>query len=168
MATFTSDQILAYRDRNPLNPSFASAAQLATFQANVQYGKMRALRFDWTAPGGTAAADIIELVRLPNGKITIYPALSLFRNGAHTGASLSIGNALYRDQFGNSVAASATSILAATSIAAAGTLSLLQAAPSVGLFSFESQGGVIIQGTLSAAGATAGQVLNGYLIIGVE
>jgi hypothetical protein len=168
MATFFSDQVTAYNSTNPLFPSGFSAAQLATFQANVQYGKLRVLRFDWTAPGGTAAADIIQLARIPNGKVTLYPALSLFRNGAHTGASLSIGNAAYRDQLGAVVAASAISVLAATSINAAGTLTLVQAAPSTGVFSWESMNGVFLTGTLSAAGATAGQVLTGYFVIAVE
>ena len=169
MATFFSDQVTAYNSTNPLFPSGFTAAQLATFQANVQYGKLRVLRFDYLSVAGMNVADITQFARLPNGKITLYPGLSLVRNGAFGGtATLSLGNAAYRDQLGAVVAASATSLLAATSTVAAGTLSLLQAAPSVGVFSFESMNGVFLTATIGGSAPAAGLLFNGYLVIAVE
>lgn len=180
MATFNSIQVANYLSSNPL--SGGSIADERIIDAMFQYGKLRIMRFDFTSPAGMAAADIVQLVRIPQGKVTILGWLSQIRNGAF-GASItaSLGYSAFRDKFGNLVAANATALLAATAVTASATLSLNATAPATGFVGtgiadaqgvpeqfFESSSGVYITATFAGGSPAAGQVLNGGLVIAVE
>lgn len=177
MATFNSNQIANYLSSNPM----LSTDERIT-DAMFQYGKLRVLRFDWTSPSGVLIGDVLNLVRIPQGKVTVLGWMSQIRNGAF-GASCtaSLGYAAHKDRFGNTVAANPTALLAATSVAAAGTLSINPAAPASGFVGtgildagsvadqfFESLGGIYITATFAGANPAASQVMNGGLVIAVE
>ena len=177
MATFNSNQVANYLSSNPM----LSTDERIT-DAMFQYGKLRVLRFDWTSPAGVLIGDVLNLVRIPQGKVTVLGWLSQIRNGAF-GASVtaSLGYSAHKDRFGNTVAANPTALLAATSVAAAGTLSLNAAAPASGFVGtgiadsggvvdqfFETLGGVYLTATFAGANPAAAQVMNGGLVIAVE
>jgi hypothetical protein len=180
MAIFNSLQYANYVSANPLLAATALDERIT--DALFEYGKLRLLRFDFTSPAGMVAADIVNLVRLPQGKVTVLSWLSQVRNGAFgAGLTLSLGWAAYKDKLQATVAANATGLLAATSVAAAGTLSLNPAAPASGflgsgitgpagvaLQSFESLNGVVLQGTFAGGSPASAQAVTGALVIAVE
>lgn len=180
MTTFNSLQVANYLSSSPL-----SNTDERVIDALFQYGKLRVLRFDWTSPAGVLIADIVNLVRIPQGKVTILGWLSQIRNGAFGGtATASIGYSAFRDKFGNAVAANATAILAPTSVVAAGTLNINPATPASGFVGtgindttpvtpvpdqfFETLSGVYLTATFAGSNPAASQVLNGGIVISVE
>ena len=183
MASFDSLQVTNYKAANPLLAQTALTDE-RILEALFEYGKLRVLRFDWTSPAGVLIGDVVNLVRLPQGKVTILSWLCQLRNGTFgAGCTLAIGWPAYRDKLRNVIAANSAGILAATSVAAAGTLTGINpAAPASGFVgsgitganqvapaqSFESLNGVFVQGVFAGANPASGQVLTGALVVAVE
>ena len=111
-----------------------------------------------------AAQGEINFITLPPGRIRVIPGLSslIMANGAAT-ANVSVGHAAYKAANGVAVAANAVLLQAARLVNAhiAATSNLVPVNAGV---LFDSQDGIVIQGTVSTANTAANGAYEGTIV----
>lgn len=156
MATFQSEQI------TKLN-----AVPAEVLNVDESHGKVRICRFDYTQVAEGAIATIIELCKLPAGRVRVLGRESnLYRSALGAGVTLDIGWKAHTDLAGDAVAVDADGLDDAIAAAAAGVSRLGSVAAVLAEAEskvFESQEGVIITATVGVAVIPAGGKLKGYI-----
>ncbi len=115
---------------------------------NTMTGKMRVATFNWakSAVAGEAG-DVVELVKLPAGRVRLLGNLSCVYHNMTTGSqAVDIGWKAYTDLDGAAVAADPNGLDAATSFETAGFVSPLATVLVAKSYvkEFESQAGVVL------------------------
>ena len=129
--------------------------------------KIKYARFNFTQ--GVAAGDIgstADLVRLPAGRIVVFPKASLIQWSAFGAArTLDVGYASYTDEDGTTVVAAAAVWDDDVDVTAAGVAALGSdlAAATGGAYDFKSDNGVKILATVAGGTIPAGATLKGYV-----
>lgn len=159
MPTFYSEQI------TKLNT--VPAIVLPTEESHA---KVRILRIDYAQVAEGAIATVIQLAKLPAGRVRLLGKLSqLYHNLTTATVDLDIGWAAYTDFDAAAVAADDNGLDADVDCETAGIInvgSILVAECQDKVF--ESQEGVIITGTIKAAVIAADDVLKGYLAYALD
>jgi len=137
----------------------------------VETSKVRVKHFSFTQ--GDDAGDIgssAELVKLPAGRVTVYPKLSVLTNSAFGAARvLDVGFKAYTSETGASVSASTNYFdndidVSAGASAALGT-DISDASKTK---AFASQSGVVLVAVVAGGTIPASATLNGYIVYSVE
>jgi len=156
MATFYSEQV------TKLN-----AVPAEPLNVDESHGKVRICRFDYSQVAEGAIGTVIELVKLPAGRIRVLGnESSMYRSALGTGVTLDVGWAAYTDFAGDAVVADPDGLDDGVDVAAAGTASLGSVAAvlaEAGSKVFESQEGVVINATIGVAVIPAAGKLKGYI-----
>ena len=142
MATFYSEQVTKL-----------DAVPAEVLPVDEHHGKVRHARFDYSQVAEGAIGTIIQLCKLPAGRIRLLGRESnLYTSALGTGVTLDVGWAAYVDFAGDAVAADPDGIDDGLDVAAAGVkrlgsvAALLAEAESI---VGESQEGIIIIATIS-------------------
>ena len=156
MATFYSEQVTKL-DAVPAEP----------INVDELHGKVRIARFDYDQVAQGAIGTIIQLCKLPAGRIRLLGRESaLYHSALDTGVTLDVGWAAYTDFAGDAVALDAAGLDDGVDVAAAGVVRLGTVAAVLAECQtkvFESQEGVVIMGTIGVAVIPADGVLKGYI-----
>ena len=156
MATFKSEQVTKL-DAIPAEP----------INVDELHGKIRIARFDYTQVAEGAVATIIQLVKLPAGRIRLLGRESnMYRSALGTSVTLDVGWAAYTNFSGTTVAADPDGLDDGVDVAAAGVARLGSVAAVLAEGEakvFESQEGVTITGTIGGEVIPADGVINGYI-----
>lgn len=156
MPTFYSEQVTKL-DTVPAEP----------LNVDESHGKVRICQFDYAQVAEGAADSIIQLVKLPAGRVRLLGKLSQVKHNLTTATvDLDIGWAAHVDFAGDAVAADedglddnidceTTGIINVGSVAAV----LAECQSKV----FESQEGVVITATVKTAVIAAADSLKGYI-----
>ena len=155
MATFYSEQVTKL-DSVPAEP----------VNVNELHGKVRIARFDYTQAAEGAIGTVIELVKLPAGKVRILGKNSaLYHTALGAGVTLDVGWDAYKSQSdGSAVAADPDGLDDGLDVAAAGTKELCSVQVTDGASKLiDSQDGVTITCTIGGAVIPAAGELNGYI-----
>lgn len=159
MATFNSTQ---YANQIAIPPVLDRADQ--------SYGKVRFQKIDYTQINAGADGDEVNIIKLPPGRVTLIGPLSYLRFSA-LGASRvwKLGWLSYKDRQGNVVAASLSGIQSGVDVSAAVQTNLAPAAVDAdGLITFDSLGGVVLQGEVTGGTIPAAATILGGLMYTVE
>jgi len=132
------------------------------------HGKLRVAWFDWL--NGAVAGDaggVIDIVRLPAGRVRLLGLLStIYHNMTTGGNTIDIGWKAYTGIDGVDVAADPDGLDDGIDVEAAGTINIgtvAAVAANCGSKLFESQSGVVI--TVTSVGiVAAADVMQGYLV----
>lgn len=135
MANFKSDTVTAQE-------LAATRADKIVADAPLTSGKLFFIQGTLTVPAGTAAADTLEIVKIPAG-VTIIPGLCSITGAAAGAGTIALG-----------FTGEAAVVSAATSVAAAGTKPLTG---NIGSYKNTSRRSLV--GVLAGAGLTAAVVL---------
>ncbi len=156
MPTFYSEQVTKL-DAVPAEP----------INVDELHGKIRIARFDYDQVAEGAADSIIQLCKLPAGRIRILGANSkLYHNLTTATVDLDVGWAAHTDFAGDAVAADADGLDDNIDCETAGVVSLGTVAAVLAECQtkvLESQEGVIITGTIKTAVIAADDTLKGYI-----
>ena len=156
MATFKSEQVTKL-DAVPAEP----------INVDELHGKVRIARFDYEQVAEGAIATIIQLVKLPAGRVRVLGRESnMYRSALGTGVTLDVGWAAYTNFSGTAVAADPDGLDDGVDVAAAGVARLGSVAAVLAEAEskvFESQEGVILTGTIGAAVIPAAGKIKGYI-----
>lgn len=130
-------------------------------------GKLRVAYFDFTQDGAGDVNSTIDLVKLPPGRVRVFPALSFVSVSALGAArTLDIGYAAYTDIAGDAVAAVEDFFWSAVDVSTAVIADLVEATTTdlaTGKI-FQSQGGVTIQAKVEGDGIDDGETISGYIV----
>lgn len=156
MATFYSEQV------TKLN-----AVPAVPLNVDESHGKIRICQFDYEQVAEGAIATIIELVKLPAGRIRVLGRESnLYHSALGTGVTLDVGWAAHVDFAGEIIAADPDGFDDGLDVAAAGRSRLGSVAAVLAEAEakvFESQEGIVITTTIGVAVIPAGGKLKGYI-----
>lgn len=156
MATFYSEQVTKL-----------DAVPAEVLPVDESHGKVRICRFDYEQVAEGAIGTVVQLVKLPAGRVRILGRESnLYRSALGTGVTLDVGWAAHVDFAGDAVAADPDGLDDGLDVAAAGVSRLGSVAAVLAEAEskvFESQEGVTITGTIGVAVIPAGGKLKGYI-----
>ena len=157
MTTFYSDEMTNVRATPPVALSPLD-----------HHGRLRVARFTYDQGSSAGSAgDIIQLAKLPAGRVALLGKLCVLYHNMTTGSNtLDVGWAAYTDLDGDAVAADGDGLDDGVDVETAGTINLgtVAAVAAVGSIKvFESQEGVIITAT-SVGIPAANDVLKGFLV----
>ena len=156
MATFYSEQVTKL---NTVPADMINVDEL--------HGKVRIAKFDYAQVAEGAADSIIQLVKLPAGRIRLLGKESALYHNLTTGAvDLDIGWAAYTNFSGTAVVADADGLDDNVDCETAGIIRIGTVAAVLAVCGnkvFESQEGVIITATIKTAVIAATDVLRGYI-----
>ena len=129
------------------------------------HGKLRYAIFEYDQVAEGADGSIIQLVKLPAGRVRVLGKESLLYHNLTTGTvDLDVGWAAHVDFAGDAVAADDDGFDVAIDCETAAIIRLGSALiAEAGMKVFESQEGVIITATLETAVIAADDTLNGYI-----
>lgn len=156
MATFKSEQVTKL-DAVPAEP----------INVDELHGKIRMARFDYEQVAEGAADTIIQLVKLPAGRIRLLGYASIVRHTLTTGTvDLDIGWAAHTDFDGTAVVADEDGLddnidCESTGSVTVGNVAAILADCQTKVF--ESQEGVVITATVKTAVIAATDTLKGYI-----
>lgn len=156
MATFYSEQVAKL-----------DAVPSEALNVDESHGKIRICRFDYDQVANGAENDIIQLVKLPAGRIRVLGSESFLYHSfaaGNIGLSLGVGWAAYKDFAGDAVAADEGGLDDAINCDPAGSVTIGSEVLAEGQSKvFESQEGVVITATVKVAIVTAGDSLKGHI-----
>ena len=156
MATFKSEQVTKL-----------DAVPAEVLAMDESHGKVRICRFDYSQVAQGAIGTVIELVKLPAGRVRVLGRESnLYRSALGATVTLDVGWAAYKDFAGDAVAADPDGLDDGTDVAAAGVQRLGTVAAVLAEAEskvFESQEGVTIMATIGVAVIPASGILKGYI-----
>ena len=156
MATFYSEQVTKL-DAVPAEP----------INVDELHGKVRIARFDYAQVAEGAANSVIQLCKLPAGRIRLLGKESALYHNLTTGTvDLDVGWAAYTDFAGDAIAADEDGLDDNIDCETAGVVGLGTVAAVLAECQskvFESQEGVIITATVKTAVIAAGDDLKGYI-----
>jgi len=129
------------------------------------HGKVRMAVFEYDQVAEGADGSIIQLVKLPAGRVRVLAKESLLYHNLTTATvDLDVGWAAYTDFAGDAVAANDDGFDVEIDCETAGIVRLGSALNAEACMKvFESQEGVIITATLETAVIAANDTLNGYI-----
>lgn len=155
MATFYSEQITKLNSipAEPLN-------------VDESHGKLRIAVFEYDQVAEGADGTIIQLCKLPAGRVRVLGEESLLYHNLTTATvDLDVGWAAYTDFAGDTVAADDDGLDVEINCETAAIVRLGSAlVAEANMKVFESQEGVIITATLETAVIAADDTLNGYIV----
>ena len=146
------------------------AVPAVPLQPDEHHGKVRIARFDYDQVAEGAIGTVIDLVKLPAGRIRLLGRLSqLYHNLTTATVDLDIGQDAYTNFAGTAVVADPDGLdndidCEAAGIINIGSVLVAQAQDKV----FESQEGVTINCTLVTAVIAAADSLRGYIAYVLE
>ena len=156
MSTFYSEQVTKL-----------DAVPAEVLNVDESHGKVRICRFDYSQVAEGAIGTVIELVKLPAGRVRVLGReSSLYRSALGAGVILDVGWKAYTDFAGDAVAADADGLDDGLDVAAAGVSRLCSVAAVLAeaeSYVFESQEGVVINVTIGVAVIPAAGKLKGYI-----
>lgn len=135
-----------------------------------KHGKIRVAYFDFTQSGAGDANSLVNLVKLPGGRVRVLLSLSMIRNSDFgAGRTLDVGWTAYTGRDGSSVAADIDGLADGldvnnTTEKAMGT----GAGALVTVRDFDSQEGVVIQAKVLGDTIPDAATLRGYIVYCVE
>lgn len=156
MATFYSEQMTKLR-----------AVPVTPLNVDESHGKVRTCRFDYTQVAEGAIGAVIELCKLPAGRIRFLGQESQLYHNLTTGTvDLDVGWAAHVDFAGDAVAADPDGLddnidCETAEVTRLGSVAAVLAEGKAKVF--ESQEGVIITATVRTAVIAAGDTLKGYI-----
>ena len=131
-----------------VEPKLASALHLRSFDGYV---------------ATTAGTGTINLVKLPPGRVRIFPDLSRLVTSAITATgTISIGYAAYTKENGTAVNALTTAFVNAGA-AGAGALDSAFVLPAVGYLDLDSKDGIVLTATVATADMRIGDTIDGWV-----
>lgn len=154
MATFKSEQVTKL-----------DAVPAEVLQPNESHSKVRIAVFEYDQVAEGADGTIIQLCKLPAGRVRVlgYESL-LYHNLTTATVDLDVGWAAYTDFAGDAVAADDDGLDVEIDCETAAVIRLGSAlVAEAHMKVFESQEGVIITATLETAVIAADDTLNGYI-----
>ena len=119
--------------------------------------------FEHTQGTDGDANSLVNLCKLPPGKVRVLIPECRVRHAAISGATLDIGHLAYTGRDGSAVAADVDSLADALNIASAGTKAFNESNDAKDWIDFESTDGVTIQAKVLSAGIDSGETLKGYI-----
>lgn len=156
MATFYSEQL-----------TDLLAVPAVALKVDESHGKIRICRFDYVQVAEGAIGTIIQLCKLPAGRVRLLGRQSaLYHSLATATVDLDIGWAAHTDFAGDAVAADPDGLDNDIDCETAGIITLGTVAAVLAECQekvFESQEGVIITATLVTAVIAANDILNGHV-----
>lgn len=156
MPTFYSEQVTKL-----------DAVPAEVLPVDESHGKIRICRFDYTQVAEGAIGTIIQLVKLPAGRVRLLGKESaLYHNLTTATVDLDVGWAAHVDFAGDAVAADPDGLDNDIDCESAGVIRLGTVAAILAECQskvFESQEGVVITATLVTAVIAANDVLKGYI-----
>lgn len=156
MATFKSEQVTKL-DAVPAEP----------LNVDELHGKVRIARFDYDQVAEGAVGTVINLVKLPAGRIRLLGKESALYHNLTTGTvDLDVGWAAYKNFAGTDVAADPDGLddnidCESAGVVRLGTVAAILAECQTKVI--ESQEGVTITGTVRTAAIAADDTLKGYI-----
>lgn len=125
--------------------------------------KVHIARFGHTQSGVGTIGDVIRLIKLPGGRLTIYPDLSRLVTTDHGGtATTSIGLDAYTNSAGSAVAATPTALGSAVDTSGAAVDAALTL-PAAGFLQVDSQDGVTVIATNAGSAIPNAGTVNGWI-----
>lgn len=156
MTTYYSEQVTKL-DAIPVEP----------LNVDELHGKIRIARFDYDQVAEGAANSIIELVKLPAGRVRLLGANSKLYHNLTTGTvDLDVGWGAYTNMAGTAVDADADGLDDNVDCESAGVVGLGTVAAVLAECQtkvFESQEGVTITATIKTAVIAADDTIKGYI-----
>lgn len=154
MATFYSEQVTKL-----------DAVPSEALNVDESHGKIRICRFDYDQVAEGTANSIIQLVKLPAGRIRLLGSESaLYHNLTTGGVDLDVGWAAHKDFAGDAVAADEDGLDDNIDCETAGVETLGSVVIAEGQSKvFESQEGVVITATVKTAVIAANDSLKGHI-----
>lgn len=138
-------------------------------EANVSYGKLRALKFTFTQGGSAGDANsYARLRKLPPGKITIMTGLSYVEHSAFgSDRTLDVGYEAYTAPDGTAVVADEDALHSAQAVASAGNFNPTDEVAGR-MLTLNSRDGIVISAKCEGGTLPAAATLKGYLVVLVE
>ena len=128
------------------------------------HGKLRMAAVTYEQVANGSAADILQMCRLPAGRVKVHGLLSnLYINLTTASMKVEIGWAAYTDLDGDAVAADPNGLDSTLDVDTAGIFNIGSVLATAGnVKTFESEEGVVLTMTLTTD-VVAGDDVNGYI-----
>lgn len=132
-------------------------------------GKLRVAYFDFTQDGAGDANSTVDLVKLPAGRVRVFPELSHIGFSAF-GASrvLDIGYLGYEDWKGVDQDADPDYFATDIDVSSAGTAKLSEASGAATTKLFRSRQGVTVQATVAGGTIPDAATLTGFVVFAIN
>ena len=155
-------------DQNSVQYGNQVAIPPVIMEAEVHYGKLRVVKFNFTQSGAGSAASIARLYRLPAGKVMLCCGQSQVKTSAFGSSRvLDIGYAQYIGQTGAVVSADPDAINNDIDVSGAAT-TIPGAALADGTITFNSRAGVTLIATVAGGTIPDAATIQGTWVFAVE
>lgn len=156
-------------DFNSTQLANAAAVPVVRNHAVDISGKLRVALFDYEQEAEGAAGSDIALVKLPAGRVRVFPNLSRYTISALGAArTLDLGHEAYIGIDGVEVAADPDEFVSATDVSTAVIADWSEAIGDVDTVLFQSRDGVTLIATVAGDVIDAGETLAGYVVYACE
>lgn len=162
---------MAVTTQNSTEYGYVTSTPVTVQDVNKAGGRIRYQEVTFTQSGAGDANSLINLVKLPPGKVTLIGNLSFLRFSAFgTGTTLDVGWTAYTNSSGTAVAADIDGLDDGIDVSAAGTMNLgtNTGVTSGDSYTFDSRDGVVIQGKAIGAGIPDAATIKGFIAYTVD
>ena len=138
-------------------------------EAKSEFGRLRIIKFAFTADAAYNAGTVINLVKIGAGRVQVVGGSSLIIHSdfGATSDTLDVGFAAYTTDGGTAVAADPNGLHDGADVTSAGSFAPFSALAD-GTKVFDSDNGVILTATAPDADIPSGATIKGYFVVVVD